>query len=79
MTSVNGLAEFYAEQQTPGGRCGVAKALAALPDKDAALLREALAAPDLQGKAIARWLDKHGQPTSSMSVQRHRRKDCHCE
>lgn len=79
-TSVDGLAEFFAEQQGPGSVCRVSAVLAELPPDKAALLQRALATPQAQlyHSTIAKTLRKWDVVINDGSISRHRNGLCRC-
>lgn len=49
-----------------------------LNDADIASLRAALAAPEVTGSSIFRWLEQRGVPVCVETIKRHRRRECYC-
>jgi hypothetical protein len=76
-----GLMDDIREQQNRAAppKCGVALALLALDDADAADLTAALADLSITGTVISRALDANGHRVSDQSVNRHRRGICGCD
>ncbi len=59
-------------------KCDVSIALASLPKKDAAALREAIADEAFPATQIARAVRAEGYRMGDSTVRRHRRGDCTC-
>jgi hypothetical protein len=80
------LAERLASTQRrgPGLPCSVAIVLAALPDKDAQALRDALAVPKgdpnrLSAQQLSEILREEGHKVPYKSLELHRKGACRCE
>ena len=52
--------------------------LLGLREEEQSALEEALAKPEITGKAIERWLSTKGADWRHFNVNRHRRGDCGC-
>lgn len=72
------LDEFTAASRPYRPVCSVAKVLEVLDEKDAAVLRAALANPDVTAAAIEAVLGANGHTVRQSTVSRHRRQRCAC-
>jgi len=71
--------DAFAEASRPKRmQCSVAKIGGALEAKDAAVLAEALANPDVTNTAVASVLTAAGHKIAPCTVSRHRKGECAC-
>ena len=79
------LTEAQALSRRPGGTCGVTLLVRRLSESEQAELHEAIWARDdtdrwsVASQAISDALKERGHVLPRMTIDRHRRRECHCD